>query len=74
MEVHLVHFNSKYGDFKSAIAKKDGVVVIAFFIQASEDEKCEYFAKITDQIENIRELYSKTPLESGDSLLEKNNS
>ncbi|XP_055306150.1 carbonic anhydrase 1-like [Sitodiplosis mosellana] len=64
MEVHLVHFNLKYGNFKLAINKKDGVAVVAFFIQASEYEKCELFGKITDQIHNIRELYSKTPLES----------
>lgn len=66
MEAHLVHFNEKYGNFSNAVKMKDGIVVIAFFIQASGDEDNTFFAKITDHIQNIQELHSKSPIDSGD--------
>ncbi|XP_031637909.1 carbonic anhydrase 1-like [Contarinia nasturtii] len=59
-EIHLVHFNSKYGDFDTAANHRDGLVVVAFFIQAKGDKKNKMFAKITDQIPNARELHAKS--------------
>lgn len=59
MEAQLVHFNSKYGNFKTAVTKKDGVVVVAFFVQVSEDEASEYFGKITDQIQQFTKYIQK---------------
>lgn len=66
MEAHLVHFNAKYRDFETAVTKKDGLVVIAFFIQAFGDTKCHTFSKISDYIPNIRNLNSKCALDSGE--------
>lgn len=65
MEAHLVHFNEKYSNFSNAVKMKDGIVVIAFFIQASGNVDNTFFAKITDQIQNIQELHSKSPIDSG---------
>lgn len=66
MEAHLVHFNEKYSNFDNAVNMKDGIVVVAFFIQASDDEENTFFAKITDQLQNIQELHSKSNIDSGD--------
>ena len=68
MEAHLVHFNSKYGNLQTAVSKSDGLAVIAFFIQALGNVKCNLFAKITDHIEQIREPKSKCALNSGKFL------
>lgn len=65
MEAHLVHCNKKYGSFNRAINHKDGIVVVAFFIETDENVKNEEFATITDQIQNIRKIYSKSYVESG---------
>lgn len=65
MEAHLVHFNEKYGDFNTAIAKKDGLVVVAFFIQAFGNFECKFFSKISDAIPKIRVPETKCILDSG---------
>lgn len=65
MEAHLVHFNEKYGNFDTAIAKKDGLVVVAFFIQAFGNADCKFFSKITDAIPKIRTPGTKYILDSG---------
>lgn len=65
MEAHLVHFNEKYGDFETALGKKDGVAVVAFFVQAFGNVECKFFSKITDAILKIRVLGSKFTLDSG---------
>lgn len=66
MEAHLVHFNSNYGNFQTAVIKSDGLVVIAFFIQALGDVECRLFSKITDCITKIQEPKTKCALNSGD--------
>lgn len=66
MEAHLVHFNSKYGNLQTAVNKSDGLAVIAFFIQALGDVRCDLFAKISDHIDEIREPKSKCALDSGE--------
>lgn len=65
MEAHLVHFNEKYGDFNTALTKKDGVAVVAFFFQAFGDKKDESFAKISDNIKKIRTPGSTCAIDSG---------
>ena len=66
MEAHLVHYNEKYGSFNESVNMKDGLVVVSFLIQASGNEENSLFAKITDHIQNIQEVNSKTYIESGD--------
>ena len=65
MEAHLVHFNEKYGNFDTAIAKKDGLVVVAFFIQAFGNTECKFFSKISNSIPKIRAPETKCILDSG---------
>lgn len=65
MEAHLVHFNEKYGDFGTAIEKKDGLVVIAIFIQAYGNIECKFFSKISDAIPKIRMPDTECILDSG---------
>lgn len=66
MEAHLVHYNEKYGSFNSSVNMKDGLVVVSFLIQASGNAENTLFAKITDHIQNIQEMNSKTSIDSGD--------
>lgn len=65
MEAHLVHYNQKYGDFKTAAKEKNGLVVVAFFIHAYGEENDKDFSKITDNIPNIQEALSKCTIDSG---------
>lgn len=65
MEAHIVHFNSKYENFKNACDKSDGLVVTAFFIQASGSKNCKEFQKITDGIRCIRRPQTKQQIDSG---------
>lgn len=34
-ELHLVHYNSKYGDFGSAADKPDGLAVLGIFLKVT---------------------------------------
>lgn len=65
MEAHLVHFNEKYGNFDTAVAKKDGLAVVAFFIQAFGNTDCKFFSKISDAIKKIRSPGTKYTMNSG---------
>ena len=33
MEIHLVHWNNKYGDVGTAIGNSDGLAVLGFFYE-----------------------------------------
>ena len=33
MEIHLVHWNNKYGDVATALGKSDGLAVLGFFYE-----------------------------------------
>ena len=35
-QLHLVHYNTKYGDFKTAVDKQDGLAVIGVFLQVKK--------------------------------------
>ena len=39
-QLHLVHYNTKYGDFKTAVDKRDGLAVIGVFLQV---KRCYHF-------------------------------
>ena len=36
MEIHLVHWNNKYGDVGTALGKSDGLAVLGFFYEVDE--------------------------------------
>ena len=67
METHLVHYNSKYTNFTEALRHKDGLVVIALFIQAKKNAKNIPFSKFSDEIPNIIEPKSKSSIVFGNS-------
>jgi len=52
-EMHLVHFNTKYGSFGDAVDKPDGLAVLGVFLQVGAGEHKE-FAKISAQLKNIK--------------------
>ncbi|PFX25452.1 Carbonic anhydrase 2 [Stylophora pistillata] len=45
-ELHLVHYNIRYGDFKTAVDKPDGLAVIGVFIQEDDDDDSSYSLKV----------------------------
>lgn len=53
MEGHLVHYNEKYGSYKSAAKEKDGLAVVAFFFDTNGNEKNMDFEKIFNGIKTI---------------------
>lgn len=67
MEAHMVHFNEKYGNIETAINKKDGLAVVAFFIQASGHKDCQQFKQITEKLLEIQQPNSKCSLNSSRS-------
>jgi carbonic anhydrase len=38
-ELHLVHYNAKYGDLKTAIGMSDGLAVLGVFLEVCESFK-----------------------------------
>ncbi|XP_044727248.1 carbonic anhydrase 2 isoform X2 [Chrysoperla carnea] len=60
MEAHAVHYNSKYGSFAEAADKPDGLAVVAFFLQALDDNDNSEFRKLSDYIPNILKISSTT--------------
>lgn len=68
MEAHAVHFNKKYDTFENCLDKRDGLTVIAYFLQVVGDDRTEdhpQFAKITDHLHAIEEPNTKVELAHG---------
>lgn len=59
MEAHLVHYNEKYGNKKTAITRKDGIAVVAFLFQINRDDRNAEFSAISDHISQIRNPRTK---------------
>jgi len=51
LEVHFVHFNTKYGEIGAAVDKDDGLAVLGFFFKIGE--KNSAYEDIIDSIEDI---------------------
>ena len=45
MEIHLVHYNTKYGSVMEAIKHEDGLAVLGIFYQVKKGEKPRKLAK-----------------------------
>lgn len=65
MEVHLVHFNKKYGTYKKSVNKKDGLAVVTFFIQARGDKNYHDFSKITNHVPKVHQALTRYTIDSG---------
>ncbi|XP_022909376.1 carbonic anhydrase 7-like [Onthophagus taurus] len=53
MEAHAVHFNSKYNNIGDALSKSDGLVVVAYFYNASDDVKNSAMDALTNSFAYI---------------------
>ncbi|XP_050308549.1 carbonic anhydrase 2 [Anthonomus grandis grandis] len=53
MEAHAVHYNKKYGSFEEAQDKPDGLAVVGFFLEATDNDDNPCFKKLTTAVQNI---------------------
>lgn len=65
MEAHAVHYNKKYASFNDAAAKHDGLAVVAFFLQATDDFENACFKKLSDAVMDIVKINSITDVTPG---------
>lgn len=68
MEAHAVHFNEKYGDFSEAADKHDGLAVVAFFLEATNDFENPCFKKLSDAVQEIIKIDSTTSVRAGNII------
>lgn len=61
-ELHIVHFNTKYGDLASAVDKPDGLAVLGMFLTLGEEEHQE-MEKICQSLEDIQMKKDATALQ-----------
>lgn len=59
MEAHLVYYNRKYGSMSKASSKKDGVAVVALFIEAEGNVANKKFNEISRHISKIQKAGEK---------------
>ncbi|KAH3885053.1 hypothetical protein DPMN_009041 [Dreissena polymorpha] len=52
MEMHIVHYNKKYGNFSSSVGKLDGLAVLGFFFEIGRFN--EHFQEIIDHFGEIQ--------------------
>jgi len=52
MELHLVHWNRKYGDVGTAVTKSDGLAVLGFFyeVSSSDNGNLDDMLSVVDQV------------------------
>lgn len=65
MEAHAVHYNLKYKTFKEAADKHDGLAVVAFFLQATDDFENPHFKKLTEGVKKIVKINTETEVPAG---------
>uniref|UniRef100_A0A336L6Y0 CSON001164 protein n=1 Tax=Culicoides sonorensis TaxID=179676 RepID=A0A336L6Y0_CULSO len=65
MELHAVFYKMEYGSVKSAMSHEDGLTVLAFFFEISDDDNENYmeFTELLDQIVEPRTsaVFTKQP-------------
>jgi carbonic anhydrase len=73
IEIHLVHFNKKYGNLSAAVSMPDGLAVIGFFGEVG-DKTHAGFEKITSKLSEVKTPSGEKPLASFrlDELLPSN--
>lgn len=60
-ELHIVHFNTKYGDLARAVDKPDGLAVLGMFLKLGEEH--EELDKICQSLEDIQMRKDATALQ-----------
>lgn len=63
-ELHLVHYNTKYGDFGSAANKPDGLAVFGFMVKVGKSH--EGFGKLSNGMKSVAPQGGKTAVDSFD--------
>lgn len=64
MEAHAVHYNARYGSFKEAVDKPDGLAVTGFFVHAYGETDCPEFDKIVNGIKYIKKPDSEVDIDA----------
>ena len=64
-ELHIVHYNTKYRSFSSALDKPDGLAVVGVFLTLQEDGRdgCEELDKICRKLNEIKFKDTRTIIE-----------
>lgn len=65
MEAHAVHYNQKYKSFQEAVNQHDGLAVVAFFMQATDNHESKCFRKLSEAVKNIVKINSVTDIPAG---------
>lgn len=65
MEAHAVHYNKKYENFQEAHDQHDGLAVVAFFVQATDDKENPCFSKLSTAVLDIVKINTTTKVPSG---------
>ncbi|XP_047037263.1 uncharacterized protein LOC124642704 [Helicoverpa zea] len=58
-ESQLIHYNSKYGNFEEALGYTDGLAIVGFFLQATEDTNPQ-FEKLAEGLDRIKRAEQTT--------------
>ncbi|KAL1777145.1 carbonic anhydrase 6 [Sigmodon hispidus] len=53
IEIHAVHFNSKYGSFDNAKNQPDGLAVLAALVEIDKYAENTYYSSFLDELSNI---------------------
>ena len=67
LEMHLVHYNSKYSDIGEAVGHEDGLAVIGIFFEVASSDNV-YLQPLLDAGNNVKFAKQKTQLSQGISL------
>jgi len=60
-ELHIVHYNTKYGDMATAVDKPDGLAVLGMFLKLGKEHK--ELEKICESLEDIQMKQDATALQ-----------
>merc|ERR1711981_95594 len=60
-ELHIVHYNTKYGDINTAVDKQDGLAVLGMFLKLGKEH--EELEKICESLEDIQMKQDATALQ-----------
>jgi len=67
MELHLVHWNTKYKEVEEAVDKKDGLAVVAFLYQIQEEDN-DSLSEIVSHLTNLTDPHQSRSTSSPMSL------
>ncbi|XP_052031719.1 carbonic anhydrase 6 [Apodemus sylvaticus] len=54
MEIHIVHYNKKYGSYEEAKDKEDGLAVVAILVKVKEYDENTYYSTFISELKNIK--------------------